>query len=42
MSSFPKSVESEVTRFFYTRQRDNKGKKNGGMVGRAPGCVDTT
>ena len=32
MSSFPKSVESEVTRFFYTRQRDNKGKKNGGMV----------
>ena len=32
MSTFPKSIEAPVVRFFYTRARENKGKKNGGMV----------
>jgi len=32
MTTFPKSIEAPVTRFFYTRARENKGKKNGGMV----------
>jgi len=32
MTTFPKSIEAPVVRFFYTRARENKGKKNGGMV----------
>ena len=32
MTAFPKSIEAPITRFFHAPTRDNKGKKNGGMV----------
>ena len=32
MTTFPKSIEAPITRFFHAPTRDNKGKKNGGMV----------
>ena len=32
MTTFPKSIEAPITRFFHAPTRDNNGKKNGGMV----------
>ena len=32
MTTFPKSIEAPITRFFHAPTRDNKSKKNGGMV----------
>lgn len=32
MTAFPKSIEAPITRIFHAPTRDNKGKKNGGMV----------
>jgi len=32
VTAFPKSIEAPITRFFHAPTRDNKGKKNGGMV----------